>query len=414
MAARASDYPSAGGDGSASASTRAGGSSSSAYSSRKSGRSRSPRLTGTPRTPRDGGGGGGGGGSRRTPPPPPRGSPPPHTPKLKSIMVAANKEGAKAESHAVPLTIPKGTSFQTFRQLAGEALRINHPAKVFLRNGTEVWQINDIRSGDLCFISSGEPFYNKGGPRSSRLNVAVLGTPGVGKSALTQQFIHGSFVAYHDPTIEDRYRKTVFVDNRQDQLEILDTAGQDEFTQYRHQWMRDKDAYIFVFSLTNKQSLHELDAYAVLHYQQNSTNAVTPPVLLVGSKKDLVENGVNRQVSVAEAQQSLGRWRDMFRNSDVRLGQFFYLETSSKTGENVDRAFDDVVREIRRCRTGHVSMYGGRPKEAAIRAARSSVRALADWPPAIGHAKQFAQCCKSAGRYPVAGLVYHARALLVR
>ena len=67
-------------------------------------------------------------------------------------MVAANKEGAKAESHAVPLTIPKGTSFQTFRQLAGEALRINHPAKVFLRNGTEVWQINDIRSGPLSSI----------------------------------------------------------------------------------------------------------------------------------------------------------------------------------------------------------------------------------------------------------------------
>ena len=51
------------------------------------------------------------------------------------------------------------------------------------------------------------------------------------------------------------------MDNRQDELEILDTAGQDEFVQFRHQWMRHKDAYIFVFSLTNRQSLRELDAY---------------------------------------------------------------------------------------------------------------------------------------------------------
>jgi len=278
-------------------------------------------------------------------------------------MVAANKKGA--ESNAVPLTIPKGTSFRDFRRLAGDALLINNPAKVFLRNGTEVWGINDIRSGDLCFISSGEPFHNRGGARSSRLYVAILGTPGVGKSALTHHFIHGSFVAYHDPTIEDAYRKTVFVDNRQDNLEILDTAGQDEFTQYRHQWMRHKDGYIFVFSLTNRQSLHELDAYAQLHYMENCNKPVTPPVLLVGSKRDLVENGENRQVSVAEAEQSLSRWRDMFRHSEVRLGPFIYMETSSKTGENVERAFENIVREIRRCRTAPGSMYSSRQKKSS-------------------------------------------------
>ena len=63
---------------------------------------------------------------------------------------------------------------------------------------------------------------------------------------------------------------------------------------------------------------------------EHCSKAITPPVLLVGSKRDLVENGENRQVSVAEAEQSLSRWRDMFRNSDVRLGPFLYMETSAR------------------------------------------------------------------------------------
>ena len=53
----------------------------------------------------------------------------------------------------------------------------------------------------------------------------VLGSGGVGKSALTVQFVQGIFVEKYDPTIEDSYRKQVEVDGQQCMLEILDTAG---------------------------------------------------------------------------------------------------------------------------------------------------------------------------------------------
>lgn len=55
--------------------------------------------------------------------------------------------------------------------------------------------------------------------------LVVLGSGGVGKSALTVQFVQGIFVEKYDPTIEDSYRKKVEVDNEQCILEILDTAG---------------------------------------------------------------------------------------------------------------------------------------------------------------------------------------------
>lgn len=55
--------------------------------------------------------------------------------------------------------------------------------------------------------------------------LVVLGSGGVGKSALTVQFVQGIFVEKYDPTIEDSYRKKVEIDNEQCILEILDTAG---------------------------------------------------------------------------------------------------------------------------------------------------------------------------------------------
>lgn len=55
--------------------------------------------------------------------------------------------------------------------------------------------------------------------------IVVLGSGGVGKSALTVQFVQGIFVEKYDPTIEDSYRKQMEVDGQQCMLEILDTAG---------------------------------------------------------------------------------------------------------------------------------------------------------------------------------------------
>lgn len=62
--------------------------------------------------------------------------------------------------------------------------------------------------------------------------LVVLGSGGVGKSALTVQFVQGIFVEKYDPTIEDSYRKQIEIDNRQCMLEILDTAGTVSFVKF--------------------------------------------------------------------------------------------------------------------------------------------------------------------------------------
>jgi small GTP-binding protein len=59
--------------------------------------------------------------------------------------------------------------------------------------------------------------------------LVVVGTGGVGKSALTIQLINHMFMDDYDPTIEDSYRKQVEIDGTTCLLDILDTAGQEEF-----------------------------------------------------------------------------------------------------------------------------------------------------------------------------------------
>jgi GTPase SAR1 family protein len=59
--------------------------------------------------------------------------------------------------------------------------------------------------------------------------VIVVGGGGAGKSALTQMFMYGNFVEEYDPTTADSYRKIIDVDLQKCQLDILDTAGQEEY-----------------------------------------------------------------------------------------------------------------------------------------------------------------------------------------
>merc|ERR1711871_1615676 len=95
------------------------------------------------------------------------------------------------------------------------------------------------------------------------------------------------FVEEWDPTIEDAYRKTVDVDDKFCNIEILDTAGQDDFLSLKPQWMVEKDGYIFVYNMMSQQSLEELTPFYELHKQINEDRNV--PIMLVANKKDLAD-----------------------------------------------------------------------------------------------------------------------------
>src|SRR5436305_10663444 len=140
-------------------------------------------------------------------------------------------------------------------------------------------------------------------------------------------------------------------------LEVLDTAGQEEYTALRDQWIRDGEGFVLVYSISSRASFtriqkfhHQIQrvkessaggspsAYPVSPLSTGSTSSMGPgpvPVMLVGNKSDRV---TEREVSTQEGH-ALAR----------ELGCEF-VEASAKNCVNVEKAFYDVVRLLRRQR----------------------------------------------------------------
>jgi len=164
--------------------------------------------------------------------------------------------------------------------------------------------------------------------------LVIIGGGGVGKSALTIQFIQNHFIIEYDPTIEDSYRKQVTIDGTTALLDILDTAGQEEFSAMRDQYMRTGKGFLIVYDITSRVSFEEVPKLReqVYRVQDRDLNDKIPMVI-VGNKSDLEDS---RQVTTSEGQ-------DLARTFGVP-----FRETSAKTRTNVDEAWFDLVREIRR------------------------------------------------------------------
>ncbi|KAI1260910.1 ras small monomeric GTPase [Xylariaceae sp. FL1019] len=188
-------------------------------------------------------------------------------------------------------------------------------------------------------------------PRMVLYRLVVLGDGGVGKTALTIQLCLQHFVETYDPTIEDSYRKQVVIDGSACMLEVLDTAGQEEYTALRDQWIRDGEGFVLVYSISSRSSFTRIKRFhhqiqrvkescqASPTYAGSPITAAVPassvPIMLVGNKSDRV---TEREVSTQEGH-ALAR----------ELGCEF-VEASAKNCINVEKAFYDVVRILRRQR----------------------------------------------------------------
>jgi len=179
--------------------------------------------------------------------------------------------------------------------------------------------------------------------------ILILGDTGVGKSAITVQFVSGIFVEKYDPTIEDSYRKQLEVDGKNILLEVLDTALNSYYTAMRDIYIKNSDAYVFVYSIVNQRSFDnikesidtviesnlKLDPNAGLTKHNGSVKLKNKSFIIVGNKKDLEEDSITGRVVTME---------DGKRLADSYNAGFF--ETSAKNNLNINNLFQEIVRRI--------------------------------------------------------------------
>lgn len=161
--------------------------------------------------------------------------------------------------------------------------------------------------------------------------LVVLGSGGVGKSALTIRFVTDSFLDEYDPTIEDSYRKNALVNGELALLDILDTAGQEEFSSMQDEWMRNGHGFMLVYSVTSRSTFDDISVLRDKILRTHDTTTI--PIVVVGNKCDLADE---RQVETADGQALAAKWNCAF------------YETSAKTCLNNTEVFHALVQEIRK------------------------------------------------------------------
>ena len=161
--------------------------------------------------------------------------------------------------------------------------------------------------------------------------IGVYGDGGVGKSSIVIQLTFSRFFEENDPTIEDSYRKQLSVNGVACVLDILDTAGQEEFHSNSDNYFRFNPYSAIVYSIDSRYSFEQVDSFVQQILRVRDTDTL-PPTILVGNKADLE---AKRQVTRAEGQQKAAQHGAMF------------IETSAKDRINIDELFFQIVQAAR-------------------------------------------------------------------
>lgn len=159
--------------------------------------------------------------------------------------------------------------------------------------------------------------------------IAVVGSRSVGKSSMTVRYVEDHFVESYYPTIENQFSKTINYKNQEYEVEILDTAGQDEFSIMNQKHLIGVHGYILVYSVTLRQSFELIEVIRDKILNSIGTNKI--PMVLVGNKNDL---SYQRQVEESQG-----------RELAAKFGCTF-LETSVRDNVNISKTFECLIDEI--------------------------------------------------------------------
>ena len=161
--------------------------------------------------------------------------------------------------------------------------------------------------------------------------ILLIGDSSVGKTCLISKYAIGVFNEDYITTIGfDSRQKEEIINNEKVLVRIFDTAGQERFKSITANYLRNAEGVILVYDLTSTESFENLKFW-IESIKNNLGNDEPIPIIIIGNKIDLEDARVINK-SVAE--------------KFAKDNNYKYFETSAKTGEGVDDAFREIVKQI--------------------------------------------------------------------
>ena len=166
-------------------------------------------------------------------------------------------------------------------------------------------------------------------PKKFILKILTAGEGGVGKTTLLHRFVEGKFSAETKMTIGvEFFLKETMINGQHCTLQLWDFGGQERFRFLLESYVLGAKGALLMFDLTRPVTLDHLEDWVNLCRKGNPNL----PILFLGTKNDLAD-----EIMVDD---------DYALQFKEGLNLIDYLKVSSKTGENVESAFQILVETI--------------------------------------------------------------------
>ena len=161
------------------------------------------------------------------------------------------------------------------------------------------------------------------------LKYVIIGDSGVGKSNILLQYINGKFNEDFKATVGVEFgAKNIEINGRIYRIQIWDTAGQENFRSIARAYYKNSICACIVYDITSRNSFNSVQSWIDDCTKQTPRNIL---LLLIGNKNDLNDK---REVQYEEGEEF------------AKKKNMIFLETSAKTGNNIDKIFEKIVKKI--------------------------------------------------------------------
>ncbi|KAH8852979.1 Ras-like GTP-binding protein isoform 2 [Schistosoma japonicum] len=172
-----------------------------------------------------------------------------------------------------------------------------------------------------------------------RKKLVIVGDGACGKTCLLIVFSKDQFPEVYVPTVFENYVADIEVDNKQVELALWDTAGQEDYDRLRPLSYPDTDVILMCFSIDTPDSLENIPEKWTPEVRHFCPDV---PIVLVGNKKDLRSENSTRDDG-HRGKQEFVKSDEGYAMAD-RIHAYSYIECSAKTKEGVREVFETATR----------------------------------------------------------------------